>query len=182
MSIVLVRHGETEWSANGKHTSHSEIPLTERGVQAAITAGERLKGREFALVLCSPRERSRETARLAGFGAPEVDADLVELDYGPYEGRTTKEIRETRPGWSVWKEPGGETLANAAERADRAIARALAADGDTLFFAHGHILRILGARWIGLPPEHGANLLLDTATICELGFERETRALARWNC
>jgi broad specificity phosphatase PhoE len=178
--IVLARHGETEWSASGKHTSYTDIPLTERGRAAARAMAEKLGGREFALVLCSPLQRSSETARLAGF-APEVDEDLVELDYGPYEGRTTKEIRVEQPGWSVWVEPGGETLANAAARADRVIARALAADGDTLLFAHGHILRILGARWIGQPPDHGARLALDTAAVCELGFERETRALWRWN-
>jgi len=181
MTIVLVRHGETEWSANGKHTSSSDIPLTERGREAARVTGERLKGRKFALVLCSPRQRARDTAAIAGFPTPEVDPDLAELEYGPYEGRTTEEIRVEQPDWSVWIEPGGETLANAGKRVDRVIARALAADGDAICFAHGHILRILGARWIGLAPEHGANLLLGTATISELGFERETHVLARWN-
>src|SRR3954452_10287565 len=180
MRIVLARHGETEWSASGKHTSVTDLPLTERGREAAGAIGERLAGRAFALVLSSPLARARDTAALAGFEA-EMDPDLVELAYGPYEGRTTKEIRVEQPGWSVWKDPGGETLDHAAERVDRAIARAVAADGDSLFFAHGHILRILGARWIGLAPEHGANLLLGTATISELGFERETHVLARWN-
>jgi broad specificity phosphatase PhoE len=178
--IVLARHGETEWSAAGKHTSTTDLPLTERGRAAARGLGERLAAREFALVLASPLQRAVETARLAGF-EPEIDADLTELAYGPYEGRTTPEIREQRPGWSVWEDPGGETLAHAAERADRVIARALAAGGDVALFAHGHILRILGARWLELGPERGANLKLATASLSELGFERETRALEYWN-
>ena len=148
--IVLVRHGETEWSRSMRHTGNTDLPLTEEGERQATAVAPRLVGREFALVLCSPRQRARDTAKLAGFSTPEVDPDLAELEYGPYEGRTTEEIRVEQPGWSVWKDPGGETLANAAARADRVIARALAADGDSLLFAHGHILRILGARWIGL--------------------------------
>ncbi len=178
--IVLARHGETEWSASGKHTSTTDLPLTERGRAAAKRLGTRLAGREFALVLASPLARATETARLAGF-EPEIEPDLTELAYGPYEGRTTAEIRLERPGWSVWEDPGGETLAQAAERADRVIARALAADGDVALFAHGHILRIIGARWLELGPEHGANLKLDTASLSELGFEREIRALDYWN-
>jgi probable phosphoglycerate mutase len=180
MRVVLVRHGETEWSASGKHTSVTDLPLTERGREAARTMAERLKGREFALVLCSPRARARDTAALAGFEA-EVDPDLVELAYGPYEGRTTKEIREQQPGWSVWNDPGGETLEQAGTRVDRVIERCLAAGGDVALFAHGHILRILAARWLELPPERGASFALDTATLSELGFERETRVLSRWN-
>jgi broad specificity phosphatase PhoE len=178
--IVLVRHGETEWSAAGKHTSFTDLPLTERGREAARGLRERLAGREFALVLCSPRARAHESAVLAGF-EPTVEADLAELDYGPYEGRTTQEVREERPGWTVWQDPGGETLDAAAARVDRVIARALAADGDAVLFAHGHILRILGARWIELGPEQGARLTLGTAAVCELGFERETRVISRWN-
>jgi probable phosphoglycerate mutase len=180
MRIVLARHGETEWSASGKHTSVTDLPLTERGREAARAIGERLAGREFALVLSSPRARARDTAELAGFDA-ELDPDLAELDYGPYEGRTTKEIRVEQPGWSVWNDPGGETLAQAAARADRVLARCLEAGGDVALFAHGHILRILAARWLELPPERGASFALDTATLSELGFERETRVLARWN-
>jgi broad specificity phosphatase PhoE len=180
MRVVLARHGETEWSASGKHTSVTDLPLTERGREAACAIAERLAGREFALVLSSPRARALDTAKLAGYDA-DVDPDLVELAYGPYEGRTTKEIREEQPGWSVWKEPGGETLAEAGARADRVIARCLAADGDVALFAHGHILRILAARWLELPPERGASFALDTATLSELGFERENRVLARWN-
>jgi broad specificity phosphatase PhoE len=178
--IVLARHGETEWSASGKHTSTTDLPLTERGRDAARTLGARLAGREFALVLASPRQRAVETARLAGY-EPVLDPDLVELDYGPYEGRTTAEIRVERPGWTVWEDPGGETLAHAAARADRVLARALAAGGDVALFAHGHILRILGARWLELDPRHGANFKLGTATLSELGFERETRAFDYWN-
>jgi probable phosphoglycerate mutase len=178
--IVLARHGETEWSAAGKHTSTTDLPLTERGREAARTLGERLAGREFALVLASPRQRAVDTARLAGF-EPVLEPDLVELDYGPYEGRTTAEIRVERPGWTVWEDPGGETLAHAAARVDRVIERALTADGDVALFAHGHILRILGARWLGLGPEHGAGFKLGTASLSELGFERETRAFERWN-
>ena len=165
--IVLARHGETEWSASGKHTSTTDLPLTGRGQAAARGLGQRLAGRTFALVL-------------AGFD-PEIEPDLTELAYGPYEGRTTAEIREERPGWSVWEDPGGETLAHAAERADRVIARALAAGGDVALFAHGHILRILGARWLELGPEHGANFKLATASLSELGYEREIRALDYWN-
>lgn len=180
MRIVLVRHGETEWSASGKHTSTTDVPLTEHGRAAATALRDRLG--EFALALCSPRSRSRETAHLAGF-APEVDEDLVEVAYGDYEGLTTKEIREERPGWTLWAHgsPGGETVAQAGERADRVLERALTADGDVVLFAHGHILRVLGARWIGLPAARGAHLMLHTAAVCELGFERETRVLSRWN-
>jgi broad specificity phosphatase PhoE len=182
MRIVLARHGETEWSASGQHTSTTDVPLTDRGRAAAETLRERLAGRQFALVLASPRARARETARLAGFD-PEIDADLAEVDYGEYEGLTTPQIREERPGWSLWTDgsPGGETLAEAGARADRVIARALAADGDVAIFAHGHILRVLAARWIELPPERGASFALDTASLSELGFERENRVISRWN-
>jgi broad specificity phosphatase PhoE len=181
-TIVLARHGETEWSASGQHTSVTDIPLTERGREAARGLKERLAGREFALVLASPMARAQETARLAGF-SPEVEPGLMEVDYGDYEGRTTPEIREARPGWTLWADgsPGGETVADAGARADRVLERALAAEGDVILFAHGHILRVLAARWIGLEAAHGANLKLDTATLSELGFERETRVLLRWN-
>jgi broad specificity phosphatase PhoE len=182
MKLILVRHGETEWSAAGKHTSFSDIPLTERGREAATNLRGRLAG-DYALVLCSPRARSRTTAELAGFDAPEVDPDLSEVDYGDYEGVTTATVRETRPGWTVWADgsPNGETVQQAGERADRVIARALAADGDVIVFAHGHILRVLAARWLDLPAERGASLALDTAAVSELGFERETRVISHWN-
>jgi probable phosphoglycerate mutase len=184
VAIVLVRHGETEWSASGKHTSVTDVPLIEAGVRDATLLGERLAGRAFALVLASPRARARVTAELAGFGdVAQVEEDLVEIDYGEYEGLTTPEIRVERPGWNVWEHgsPGGETVGQAGERADRVIERALAADGDTLVFAHGHLLRILGARWIHLPADYGGHLLLSTGSLCELGYERERRALALWN-
>ena len=132
------------------------------------------------IVLATPRARAVETARLAGF-EPELEPDLVELDYGPFEGRTTAEIRAERPGWTVWVDPGGETLEQAAARVDRVIDRAMAVDGDVALFAHGHILRILGARWLGLAPHHGANFKLDTASLSALGFEREIRAFEYWN-
>ena len=133
-------------------------------------------------MLASPRARALETARLAGFD-PVIDPDLVEVDYGDYEGRTTPEIREQHPGWTLWADgsPGGESLTHAGERVDRVIARAVATDGDVAVFAHGHILRVLAARWVGLPAERGASLALDTAALCELGFEREERVISAWN-
>ena len=180
--IVLIRHGETEWSASGKHTSVTDVPLLESGRRGADRLRERLAGRRFALVLSSPRTRARETAALAGL-EPEVDEDLVEFDYGEYEGRTTPEIREERPGWTVWADgaPAGETAAQVGARADRVIERALAAGGDVAVFAHGHLLRVLGARWIGLPPTYGGHLALDTGSFSELGFERERRVIWVWN-
>jgi broad specificity phosphatase PhoE len=184
MRIVLVRHGETEWSAAGRHTSYTDVPLTEAGRRAARALGERLAGRRVALVLRSPRRRSRETCELAGFGALAlVDDDLVEWNYGSYEGLTTPQIRESRPGWSVWTDdaPGGETPAQVGARADRVLARALATGGDVALFAHGHFLRVLGARWIGLEPAGGVKLGLDTAALCELGFERERHVVWLWN-
>jgi broad specificity phosphatase PhoE len=185
-SVFLVRHGETEWSASGKHTSRTDIELTPEGERAARTLGERLGGREFALVLSSPMRRARDTADLAGFaGRYEIDEDLKEFDYGDYEGLTTPEIREQRPGWYLWRDgnPGGEVAAQVGERADRVIERALAAlpEGDVAMFAHGHLLRVLGARWIELGAECGGLLGLDTAALCELGFEREQRVLWLWN-
>jgi broad specificity phosphatase PhoE len=180
--IVLIRHGETEWSASGKHTGVTDVPLVESGRRDAERLRERLAGRDFALVLSSPRGRARETAALAGLEA-EVDEDLVEFDYGSYEGRTTPEIRVERPGWSVWDggAPGGETAEQVGVRADRVIERVLAAGGDVALFSHGHFLRILGARWIGLDAVYGGNLGLDTGSVSELGFERERRVLWVWN-
>jgi broad specificity phosphatase PhoE len=184
VTVVLVRHGETEWSATGKHTSFTDVPLTESGRHDADLLRARLAGREFALVLSSPRERARLTAELAGFGdLVQVDDNLVEVDYGEYEGLTTPEIRVDQPGWSVWEHgsPGGETVDQVGARADRVIERLLAVDGDVLVFAHGHTLRILGARWLELPARWGGHLLLHTASISELGFERERRAIVLWN-
>ena len=180
MRIVLVRHGQTEWSLSGKHTSRTDLPLTEEGRRAARALP--LREREFALVLTSPRLRARETCALAGFEC-EVDEDLAEFDYGEYEGLTTKEIRASRPDWSLWSDgaPGGETAEQVGARADRVIARALAAGGDVAIFAHGHILRVLAARWLELPPQRGASFALDTAAVSELGFERENRVIWKWN-
>jgi len=182
MRLVLIRHGETEWSASGKHTSVTDVPLTGAGRIDAERLGTRLAGRSFALVLASPRGRSRETAALAGL-EPEIDEDLVEFDYGDYEGRTTPEIRAERPGWTVWTDgaPGGETADQVGERADRVIERALEADGDVALVAHGHLLRVLGARWIGLAARGGGHLGLDTGAVCELGNERERRVIWLWN-
>jgi broad specificity phosphatase PhoE len=181
-AVLLVRHGETEWSRSGRHTSRTDVPLLPAGRRAAEALGRRLAGREPALVLTSPMIRARETARLAGLAA-EVTDDLHELGYGSYEGLTTPEIRSERPDWSLWTDgsPGGETLDAAAARADRVIARAARVGGDVALFAHGHILRILGARWLGLAPEVAASLALSTAALCDLGYERERRVIWLWN-
>jgi probable phosphoglycerate mutase len=182
--VMLVRHGETEWSRAGKHTGRTDVPLTDRGREQALAVGEALRGREFALVLTSPLQRAADTCRLAGFGdqAQERD-DLVEWDYGAYEGRTTEEIRKERPGWLVWDDelPGGETLAQVGVRADRVIGEVRAAEGDALLFAHGHVLRILAARWLGLEPRAGRLFALDPATLSTLGYEHETAVLRVWN-
>jgi probable phosphoglycerate mutase len=183
-AVLLVRHGDTEWSRSGQHTSRTDLPLLEDGRRGAEALGRRLAGRSFALVLTSPMTRARETARLAGLGADaEVSGDLHELGYGSYEGLTTAEIQAERPGWDLWTDgsPEGEPLAEAADRADRVIARALRAGGDVALFAHGHILRILGARWLGLPPEAASLMALSTAALCDLGYERERRVIWLWN-
>jgi len=180
----LVRHGETEWAREGRHTSRTDVPLTELGRSQAVAAGRKLAGATFAEVLSSPRARALETARIAGFGSRvEIDDDLVEWDYGEDEGRTTAEIREDRPGWTIFDDGprGGETIEQVAARADRVIARVRAADGDVLLFAHGHVLRILAARWLGLAPVEGRLFALSTATVSVLGWEREQAVLLRWN-
>ena len=184
MEIVLARHGETEWSRDRLHTSHTDLPLTDVGRREAEALGARLAGRPFALVLCSPLRRARETLELAGLdGAAEIDDDLREFDYGEYEGISTADIRAGRPGWDLWRDgcPGGETADQVGARADRVLARAAAAASDVAVFAHGHYLRVLGARWIGMPASGGGHLILATAALCALGFEREHRALAAWN-
>jgi broad specificity phosphatase PhoE len=183
-TIVLVRHGATEWSAAGKHTGRTDVPLSDAGRHDADRLRERLAGYDFAAVLCSPLGRARETCERAGLGdRAEVADDLREFDYGDYEGRTTPEIREERPGWSVWRDgsPGGERPDDVGERADRAIARVLEAGGDVAVFAHGHLLRVLGARWVELPAAYGGHLALGTGAVCELGYERERRAIWLWN-
>jgi len=182
--IVLVRHGQTEWSVSGKHTGRTDIPLTDLGRRQADALGEMLSGTDFALVLSSPLIRAWETMDRAGYAAHAVaTGDLLEWDYGAYEGRRTADIRTEIPDWSVWTHPivDGESLDEVAARADAAIASALSADGPVAMFAHGHMLRILAARWMGLPPVVGRNLRLDTATVSTLGWERENRVLRQWN-
>jgi probable phosphoglycerate mutase len=183
-TVYLVRHGQTEWSASGKHTSVTDVPLTDAGRAAAAELRPVFAGIELALVLVSPRTRARQTAELAGLGdCAEIDENLVEFAYGEYEGRTTPEIRESDPGWNLWEDgaPGGETAAEVGRRADRVIERALAAGGDVALFAHGHVLRVIGARWIEQPPTLGGRLALDTGALCRLGFEREVRVIWAWN-
>jgi broad specificity phosphatase PhoE len=182
--IWLVRHGETEWSATGKHTSTTDVELTEEGVRAARALGERLAGRDYALVLTSPMQRARETCELAGLGdGAEVDEDLMEFRYGEYEGLTTPEIRERRPSWYLWRDgvPNGEAPDDVAARCDRVIAEVLQIDGTVALVAHGHILRALGARWIEEPVALGGRLHLSTGSISVLGFERDVRVIRTWN-
>ena len=184
MEIILARHGETEWSRDLKHTSRTDIPLTDRGRAEAEQLGRALAGGSFARVLSSPLQRALETCRLAGLGDQvEVTADLVEWDYGEYEGITTAEIRRERPDWNLWRHgcPGGETAADVGKRVDRVIAELRGLNGDAVLFAHGHVLRVLTARWLGLGPECGALFKLDTGTLSSLGFERETPVITRWN-
>ena len=184
--LVIVRHGQTEWSRTGRHTGRSDPPLEEAGRRQADVLGRRLAGHPYAEVLVSPRRRAAETCALAGFAAGAVECDdLREWDYGAYEGLRTDDIRGERPGWSIWRDgvPEGEALDQVAARADRVIARVRAepAAGDVLAFAHAHILRVLGARWIGLAPALGAQFVLDPGSISVLGYERETPAVLRWN-
>ena len=181
--LWLVRHGETEWSRDGKHTSTTDLPLTEHGIEVARELAPRLEDVEFAQVLTSPRQRARVTAELVGFPDATVDEDLVEWAYGVYEGVTTNEIRKVVPGWTVWSHPvpGGETPAQVTERLDRVIAKVRANSGRTLVFAHGHSLRALTARWLEQPVTDGRYFRLDTSTLSVLGYERETPVLLRWN-
>ena len=181
--LWLVRHGETEWSRDGKHTSTTDLPLTEHGIEVARELASRLADVEFAQVLTSPRQRARVTAELAGFADATPDEDLVEWAYGDYEGVTTAEIRTTVPGWTVWSHPvpGGETPEQVSERLDRVIATVRADIGRTLVFAHGHSLRALTARWLEQPVTDGRYYRLDTSTVSVLGYERETPVLLRWN-
>jgi probable phosphoglycerate mutase len=182
--VVLVRHGETEWTRTLQHTSRTDVPLTDAGRRQAEQLGTALRGRSFALVLTSPLGRATETCRLAGFGdSAQTRDDLREWDYGDYEGLTTAEIRERAPGWTIFRDdaPNGETAREVGERADRVIAEARAADGDVLLFSHGHFLRVLGARWLGLDPRDGRLLALDPGSLSALGHEHETAVLRLWN-
>jgi probable phosphoglycerate mutase len=179
----LVRHGETEWSRDGRHTSRTDLPLTEVGRRVAESLRGGLEEDRFALVLTSPRERARDTAVLAGHPDAEVDDDLAEWDYGDLEGLTTEQIRQTYPGWTIWQGPvpGGETPEQVSTRLDRVVARSRAAEGTVLVFGHGHCLRALAARWIGEPVAEGRHLRLDTATVSVLSWEHESPVVGRWN-
>ena len=184
--LVLVRHGETAWSRSGQHTSFSDVDLTPAGEEEARAAAVKLAGRTFAAVFTSPMRRARETCVLAGLAEDAVVTDdLREWNYGDYEGLTTLQIRVTNPGWTIFTgdPPGGETWVQVGARADAIIGRAVAAaeGGDVALFSHGHFLRVLGARWVGLDARDGALLRLDTATICVLGYEHDRRVLRVWN-
>jgi broad specificity phosphatase PhoE len=181
--VWLVRHGETEWSRDGRHTSVTDLPLTENGIDIARDMKQRLDGIDFDQVLTSPRQRARVTAELAGHPEAEVDDDLVEWFYGEYEGVTTVSIRETVPGWTLWTHGarGGESAEQVTERLDRVVARVRESGGRTLVFSHGHTLRSLAARWIGQPVTDGRLFRLDTSTLSVLGYERETPVILRWN-
>jgi broad specificity phosphatase PhoE len=182
--VVLVRHGETEWTLSRRHTGRTDIPLTETGRQEAKLIGARLADQRPTAVFTSPLSRASETCELAGLGTPAtVSDDLREWDYGDYEGRRTADIRAERPGWLLFTDgvPNGESPDDVARRVDRVLAQVRAIDGDVVLFAHGHLLRVLGARWIGAPPAYGAHLLLSTAAICLLGWEREVPVFVHWN-
>src|SRR2546421_8946272 len=182
--VVAVRHGETQWSLDGRHTGRTDIPLTERGREQARALAGRLSGTGFVRVLVSPRQRALETCRLAGFGdVAEIRGDLAEWDYGDYEGKTMAEIQAERPGWSLWDDgpPGGETVEDVGRRADRVIDELRSLQGDALLFAHGHVLRILAARWLSLAPRDGRLFALDAAGMGVLGYEHAVPVMARWN-
>jgi broad specificity phosphatase PhoE len=182
--LWIVRHGETEWSRTGRHTGRTDVPLTDAGVGQAMALRRTIGARRFALVLSSPLRRAWDTCRMAGLadGARGTD-DLMEWDYGEYEGRTTPEIQGEVPGWSIWTGavPGGETIEQVGSRAGRVIAEALAAGGDVALFGHGHVLRVLAARWLELSPRAGRLFALDTASMGVLGYERGSRVVLRWN-
>jgi broad specificity phosphatase PhoE len=184
MQIVLVRHGETEWSLSRQHTSRTDLPLIEEGRARAKALGSVLAQWTFSLVLTSPLRRARETCELAGFGESAVVCDdLWEWDYGEYEGLTTPQIREQNPTWSLWRDgcPGGEQPAEVSARADRVIERMRGAGGDVLAFAHGHIFRVLAARWVQMEAAAGARFALKAGAIGVLGYERETEVVQLWN-
>jgi probable phosphoglycerate mutase len=183
-TVTLVRHAETDWSLAGRHTGRTDVPLTDAGRDKARALAEKLRGRSFTLVLTSPLSRAAETAGLAGFPNAEPDPDLMEWDYGDDEGLTTAQIREQRDaGWLLWRDgaAGGEGADDVGARVDRVIARLTAADGDCLVFAHGHVLRVLAARWLEQPAAFGARLVLQTGMVSVLGYEHDIRAILSWN-
>ena len=182
--IWVIRHGATEWSVSGQHTGSTDVPLLAEGEAAAQALARRLACIEFARVLTSPLQRARRTAELAGFGDRlEVSDDLREWDYGDYEGRTTPDIRGERSGWTIWADgaPAGEVAADVGARVDRVIADVRRISGIVAIFAHGHLLRVFGARWCDWPPEEGRHLALGTAAVSVLGYERETPVIVHWN-
>ena len=182
--IYLVRHGETEWSLSGQHTGITDIPLTENGRKVAQRLEPVLAAETFVLVLTSPLERARETCELAGLGErAEIDRDLMEWNYGEYEGLTPEQIHAKSPGWMLFSDgcPGGESPEQVGTRVDRVIARVVAADGNAALFAHGHVFRVFAARWLGLPAAAGCHFLLDTATLSILSYYRNIPAVKRWN-
>ena len=182
--LYVVRHGATEWSRSGQHTGRTDLPLLPEGEEQARATGALLANIDFSLVLCSPMQRARRTCELAGLLDRAVtDNDLQEWDYGDYEGVTTPKIRETVPGWTVWSGicPNGETIEQVSNRADRVIERVRNESGNVIVFAHGHILRVLTARWCELDPVEGQRFILDPATLSILGWERETPAVRQWN-
>ena len=182
--VVLVRHGETEWSRTGRHTGRTDVPLASPGRAQGAQLARELAGASFWLVLTSPLRRAADTCRLAGLGeqAEQVD-DLMEWDYGEYEGKTTAEIRSEHPEWSLWRDgaPGGEGSSDVAARVDRVISRVRRKGGRVALFAHGHVLRVLAARWLGLPASNGSQFKLDTATLSVLSYEREVPVIEIWN-
>jgi broad specificity phosphatase PhoE len=184
VNVFAIRHGETEWSLSGQHTGTTDISLTSNGRRLAERMRPVLAKEAFALVLCSLMQRARQTCELTGLGDRAViDQDLVEWNYGAYEGLTRKQIHETAPGWLIFRDgcPGGEIPEQVGARVDRVVARARAAEGDIVLFAHGHVLRVLAARWLGLPVASGQHFLLDTGTLCVLGYYRDIPAVRIWN-
>lgn len=183
-SVVLARHGETEWSLSLRHTGKTDLPLTEVGERQALALGPGLHAWTFSLVLASPLQRALETCRLAGYGKQaQVRPDLVEWDYGRYEGLTSQQIEELQPNWSLWRDgcPGGEKAQDVGRRADRVIAEVSHVDGDVLIFAHGHVLRVLASRWLGEPPDGGRHYALQTATLSVLAYEHAEPVIRLWN-
>ncbi len=189
--LILIRHGATEWSRAGQHTGRTDVPLTAAGEQAAAALAGELAARKVVAAFASPAQRARRTAELAGLTDVRIDPDLQEWDYGGYEGRTSAEIRAGRPGWYLWRDgviPGdaehpGETIGQVAARTDAVLSRIrpLLADGDVALVAHGHLLRVLSARWLGLEPQAGRLFMLGTGTLCDLGTEHGEPVIAAWN-